>query len=496
MKRYLNKKINRLLLIIAVVCCSIQCTKVDSGFGAEIIPDKDKLTYTVKTLTGFEISTISVDDSIRVDQLIYGNFGSYVSPLSGKVDMVYTTELNASLSAPNTEISIDLADYVLDSVFIGLKLKNRNGLSASTMKLDVYDLKENFRKPYNNTFRRLAPDGYFDYYYSDFKYQDFINETPIATVDIDIAELIKNNGLLEIPLPKEWGERMMKFTKEEYSQDSVLRKIYKGLSFVPRGVYAGGNILSVDNTISKVIFEIYNKKEYEEDESEDKKKPIVSFSFDFIHNVVLDGYGELYNQMVTSVTVDRSYANSTLAVPESVINDPSTGQTSSYVSGLGDIITQIKFPKEELEKIKNGPDNSGRRTVIVTNAILTIPVYSKVISDLNMSTKSLATFYKFNVNDYMPDFAIDKRGILQNVFFNGILNRSKFSYDLNITKYIQDLLIDDTDNYVLQLAPAFSSSQSFDSNANFESMLTTTVTHINNTEDNPIKLKITYVVSE
>ena len=478
MKRYSNNYLNKLLLITAVVYCSIQCTKVDSGFGSNLIPDDSRMDYTITTISGFEVSTISVD-SMRVDHFTNGAIGSYVSQSIGKIDMAYTTEINTSLASATSEVTVNMSEYVLDTIVLKLKLSKLNGLDNSKMLVDVYDLKTNFRKPYNNIYRESAPEGYFDPYFSNFDYTKYINEKPLTTIEIDVLKAIKNDGVLEFPIPKEWGERAMKLTKEEYRQDSTVRKVYKGLTFVPRGVYAGGNLLSVDTGMSNITFDIYNKKDFEESD----KKSTLFFTFDFTH---INESQELYNQMVTTIDIDESYANTNLSIPESVVDDKSVTYTDSYISGMGNIISALKFPKEELDKLKKLGAGSPTSSVIVTNATLYIPVTEESISDLNRTSKRLATFYQFDILDYMPDYYVDDYGYLDAAYFGGYFSRNISSniYEFGITRYVQDLLNGKSDNYVLQLAPSF------------ETTLLNTITNIDNSSDNQIKLKITYAISK
>lgn len=472
MRKYWPNNKAKLLLIIAVVYSSVNCSKVNNHLGDNFISDRDQLTMVIDTITGFDLYTKSVD-SFRVDLNDYVYLGSYVSPALGRLDITYTTEIATSLAA--SEIILD--DYILDSVTLNLNFSCNIGNPNSLIDVSMYELETNFRKPMNTVFRDFAPEGYFDPYYSNFDYKKYIKDTPLINFKIDIAEVLRNENKFSIKLPIELGERLMKVVPDNYLQDSSMRKIFKGFCFIAKPTYAGGAVITINPSYSNIIFEMYDKKKYEKN----KEKSYIHPSMDFLHYDKKSN--ELYSQAVTTVNIDKEYANEEFSIPNSILNDSLTNYDYSYVTGMGNAITSLRFPLDELNTLKDQLTSSFSSAIIVTNAMLILPIEQHSISSLNNALSSLVPFYEFSTPIYGPDYYLTSNGTIFNGA-GGLINRSKNYYEMNITSTIQNILNNRTKYKSLDIGPADISN------------FTDNIVKLDNKENNPIFLKLTYCIAK
>lgn len=471
MKRYSITNILKLLVIFSAVYFSIQCTKVNHSLGGNIIPSKDELSIALDTVSGFEIYSKRVD-SFQVDLFTSSYLGYYISPRLGKIDAAYTTELTTNIKGSSLEFT---DDYVVDSVILSLAVSNPMGNINSNLKISMYELKENFRKPTNTVYREYASDGYFDPYYSNFDYEKYIKDTPYATFDINVTDATAT-GVVEIPLSKEIGERLLKMKPSDYEQDSTFRKLFKGFCFVAESSYAGGALMQIAPNESGIYINVYDNKIWEEE----KEKKMVSISLDFGHI----SNNELYNQMVTSFKIDESYANTDLGIPENIINDSISGIDYSFVSGMGNVVTRLKFPIDAINDLKEQLIDSPSAAIIVTNATLELPTYDTNIGALDNSIYSLGAFYNFPTSVYMPDYYLNNSGKIDVTSFGGTLNRSFNKFEINITSYIQEVLSNKTNEVSIDITPSAGA------------LISDRLTKLNNSDTRKIILKLTYGVAE
>ncbi len=473
MKTYFQNKLSKLLLSLAVVSAiTLSCTNYNNELGNNIIPENDKLTIIVDTIDGFDIHTNSVD-SFKVNTMLYGYMGSMISSRLGRVDAAYTTELFTTLTG--TEVDL-VNDYVIDSAILYMKLNNYIGNPDYPVTIDMYELNKNFREPTNNVYDIYAPEGYDDPYYSNFDYQNYIEDKPLMSFTITPSEVLSSTDQTFIAdLPEEFVSKFQNLTSEDYDQDSIFRKIFKGVCFVPRQTYGDGAILVFDPNASSLYFQGYDKQKFEEEgEKEDG-----AFTIEFTH---ISNY-ELYNQAVTTLSNDVTWASATIGIDPELINDTLNSHEKSYVGGLGAAMTQLTFPIEKIHKLQDQLPVSPSAQIIVTNAVLEIPITNNSIGSLNFSLSGVVATYDFPASIYIPDIDLD--GSNDDYGFGGQLDRSHKFYTLNITRYIQALLNKDTEDYVLDISGDPLSAM-------FEDKLTT----IENYNKEGIKLRITYAVSK
>ncbi len=468
--------INKLLNLFAVLVLGsavVSCVKVNNEIGNDIIPEKDKLQIVKDEITGFTLYTQSVD-SFQVSSLLNTYLGSHISPRLGKVEMVYTTEAITNL----TSSTLNLKDeYVVDSCILKLKIASYEGNISYPLVVDMYQLDKNFRKPTNVISQQFAPSDYNDPYYSSFDYKKYIKSEPLTTFTVDVQDAIKNNnGILVAKLPKAFMDSLSMLSYEnDYQKDSLFRKKIKGFCFVPRTTYSDGVILKLTPNESHIYCEAYNKKKFEEE----NKKEDTSFIIEFSH---LNGK-ELYNQAVTTIHNDRSFASESFGADPAVVNDSLSVYNYSYVSSMLGLKTKLKFPVEEINRLKEQLEDSPSAAIIVNSAELEIPVVNSAIGALNNSPVGFGMYYYFDGAHYMPDFNLENNEFDVNVF-DGKLNRDKMVYKMNITSYVQKLLNNKTKYSSLDVVVSESD------------LFKDRLVKIGNTAENKIKLKLTYCVSK
>ena len=473
MKKYLITN-SQLLLLFVATSFVLSCTKVNNTLGNEVIPDKDKLAVIQDTLTDFSIYTKSID-SVRVDEFSTSYIGSYVSAKLGRVQLTYTTELQSSITTAEGDIYFkEDGNYRIDTAYIKLSVTGVIGDVNTPLTVKLYELETNFRELYNATYAEYAPEGYFDPYYSNFDYTKYIKKEPIVTFELDMQKVYENENYIIIQLPDEYvKERILKMKNEDLTDDKSFRAIHKGYSFVAEQVLTSGTIFTITPNETSAIFEL---TDLDDDDIESGKK---KFIFDFTH---LDN-SELYNQVVTTIELDPQFANSTIGIPENVINDSISNFDYSYIGGLTSAMTRLKLPTDKLSELKKHLGDTPSSAIIVMNATLVVPVYDTSIGALNSSVASIATYYDYQTPTFMPDYDLLDYNF-NSAIFGGFLSRSFYVYEMDITSYVQKMLSGETDIADLDLATTDYSL--------FENKMV----KIANTKDNPIKLQLTYCVAK
>ena len=470
MKEYLTSNFKSLLLLV-VVGSVLSCTKVNHSLGGSIIPDKDKLVVVQETLNDFIIHTESVD-SVRVDEYTDAYLGSYVSTKLGRANLTYTTEIQTSLSATDIEFK-DVSKYRIDTAYLSLYVLGAIGDIDKPLTVKLYELETNFRTLYNATYEEYAPEGYYDPFYSNFDYKEYIKDEPLVTFEIDVREAYATNNAITVQLPDEYVKRIISMKKDDYKDDKSFRAIHKGFAFVAERELTSGVILTINPNETFAYFELTDLEE------EDEEKKQKAFTFDFAHL----NNSELYNQVVTTIELEPEFANSTIGIPQNIINDSINSYDYSYIGSLTAAMTRIKFPADKLNKLKEQLVDSPSAAIIVTNATLEIPIYNTSIGSLNSSVSRIAAYYDYLEPRYMSDYdLLDPEFNINS--FGGLLNRTFCIYEMNVTLFIQEILNNKSENTSLDFATT--ESTLFDNK----------MVKLANTKENPIKLNLTYSIAK
>lgn len=465
--------LGKTLFILSLLTLASSCMKVDNTVGEDFIPEKDKLSMTIDKFGDFEIATLSVD-SVRIDNYPYSYIGSLISNRYGRTTVAYTTELLHTLVDADT---IFTETAVIDSVRLRLYAQSYLGDINAPITISMYELDSLFRAPTNiEGYENLDEnDEYNKRYYSNFKYWNYIKDTPVITYTAFIHDAIADGNYITTHLPKSFGQQYFDAPKEIYKEDSLFRKKFKGYCFVTPKVYNEGVIVSIDPNRSHVEISFHDT------EKKDEKDKHLKFAFliDLSHIV----NNNIYNQIATTITYEPQFADPIIGVNPSMVNDTINPQQYSYVSGFAGLMTRIKLPIEKIKSLKDKIGDSPSSAILVSSATLFVPLHDQSLSSMNNAISSLGMYYNYCTADYMPGYEPDYSDFDQ-ALFGGYLDRSLKNYRMDITKYVQQLLAGKTDKTTLDIAP--SDDNTFSVNG----------VSLSNSPDNPIRMEIIYTVSK
>lgn len=459
--------------LLSLIVLTGSCMKVDTSVGEDFLPDGDLLTMKIDKFEDFKISTLTID-SMRIDNFTNSYLGSLISNRYGRFTVAYTTELLHTIVKADTTFT---ETAVIDSVRLRIYAESYLGDISAPLTVTMYELDSLFRKPTNiKAYETLdEKDEYNKHYYSNFKYKNYIKDTPVITHTTNLSKIIADGNYINVRLPKSFGQQYFDAPKDIYKEDSLFRKKFKGYCFVSPKVYNEGVIVSIDPNRTHVEISFHDT------EKKDEKGNYLKFAFliDLSHMV----NNNIYNQIATTIDFEPQFADPIIGVDNKVVNDTINPQQFSYVSGFGGLMTRIKLPVNKIKELKDKLTDSPSSAIFVSSATLFVPLYDNSLSAMNNSISSLGMYFNYCIPDYMPGYEPDYTDFDQAIF-GGYLDRSLKHYKMDITKYVQRLLVGKTNKTTVDIA------------ASDENTFSVNGVMLSNTPENPIRMEIVYTVSK
>jgi hypothetical protein len=193
-----------------------------------------------------------------------------------------------------------------------------------------------------------------------------------------------------------------------------------------------------------------------------------------------DKYAKVGNRSINSVK--HNYAGSKLA-EYNMTNDPAKSKEENqrlrtdalvgYVSGMGGPMMEIQFTNDFLRELRSLGKEEGYRYAAINQAVMSVYtegaqynwmdlVPELITPVLDESVARMGLYLDFNKMTAIPDYDyVYEKSAGSETAFNGNLNRSRASYVMDISAYIQYLK-----NYVDSLNP----DKSYDPNFNYEAV--------------------------
>jgi hypothetical protein len=433
------------------------CTKLDTtDIGGDQLPAVDNVhtfadTLLINSTQGIFNDTTKVDlnadfvlGAINNDNLFGKTNGSIYLQLKPKFYPFYFGNERDTISGS--------PDVGLDSVVLCLKYKGFWGDSALPVQLNVLEVKD---KRFN--------DSVFE--------QHNINYAPTTTTfltskTIDIRRLgdtVKyanrrdySINLIRIKLPMAWAQSL--FNRDStsnplnnaFSLDSVFREFYNGLAVVPAG--GGSNSLVYVNLAdTSTKLEIHFRK---------RNKGIVDTTFQsFVLNrrISPPGTAEPARSSVANYIV-RNRSGSAMATPaagELYVQTTPGSYINLNIPALSTLNNRIIHRAEII--IQQIPDNTFLDETMSAPALLYLD-----LRDTTVAQKWKPIYYDLNPNEsYNPDSQTGFNYLpstINYLSFGGYRRdgKDKFGnaikyYNINISRYIQQLVTKHTPNYNMRL---------------------------------------------
>ena len=417
----------------------------DELVGLEVQPDETQVGLFSTDTTSLILSTVR-DDSVPTNIFTTALLGSYVDPVFGYTESAVFTNFRLEQLDPSFTENPNL---VLDSAVLSFQITDayydRSNPNLANQSFKVYELTEPIDE--NTTYYSNSPIP------SGLDLIGEANAIPIKVQDSDSVEVL---GQLEprqirIRLDSNRMSQLLLSGETAFNNNDALEDAFKGIVVVPDNpsqVINEGAILRLGmvSNFSKITFFFATDIDTIE-------------TFDLLINQESDFYS----------VFDHDYAGSQV---EMALNDTSASKENVYVQNLQGTAVKIELPFLE-EWAEKG-------NILINQALLELPLDQTQTGDYDQNERLLVLIDSAGTNIFPVDFDEGSS------HFDGEFNATNNNYEINITRYIQQTILDYqagiNSNYDLLLVGSRSGSIP----------QRTILKGLNPTTGEKLKLKITY----
>ena len=464
--------------LICVVCFMPACTtEVDYTMGEEFVPEDQNLELRRRVYkggrmfdSGVEVgemplssTRLYVTDSIRSSNLECLYFGAENSDVYGSRRAGFMTQMIYNMTIDENEGW----GYhpIFDSLRMTLYITDFHGDTTIKQRFNVYEIISN---DYFDISDEAKEDTTF---FINFDPTPYISEEPIFTFVYpnqergvyvgDISDPKSYDVLLEPtgPATDEYMSRLMLMTSMDDNDGFALDKdgIYnngneslfveqiRGLYIEPQEGSEGAMYASdIDNT----GLVLYSRNRYKEDPTIIKDTVHMGYSF-YLDPKYYDV--KAGNVSIGTVKHDFSCIEGLDAEQGTSSNNDREVVLTGYVDGMGGVVTEVMFSDELIQSLADIVLSHDDATVSVNQALLTIYVegsdynYDNVNSVVITPALDAAMHRVGLYTDYahvgaIADYAYTKE-TNTTLSYDGYLNRSLACYTMDISTYIQSLML-------------------------------------------------------
>ena len=407
-----NKLLKSFSIFSLLVILSIlnSCTKEPDSIGLDVQPPSDRLG-TNFTDTAQIIAYSVREDTIVTTGLSQNMVGWINDPYFGKTKASLVTQFNL----PTRDVEFK-SNPVLDSVVLVVAYRGFYGDTTAGVNFKVYELNQDLTA--DVTYHQNSTISYLHKSIND--NPNAYQTTQVSTQIITSTDTI--SPAFRIKLNKNWAKNKFfdKSGQPELATNANFKSYFKGLMITADDAHGLGHMvyLGINKSTTSGIYCYYHTD-------------------------------DLQNQVFRLLVEDdclrlnlydhNNYANANSKIRNQVVfNDTSLGNKQLYLHPGGGINTKIKFPTIR-EQFKNRRVVINRAELVISNLIpnqkgFYVPV------NLTMAKNSSTDSYLF-----LPDDAITEGSD----YFGGAYDIVTNEYRFRITRYIQQLINTNTDDYGL-----------------------------------------------
>ena len=399
----------RLVLILTLSSIIIfnACKKEPDKVGIGIRPDEDVVNVLFDDTTSITAYSI-LEDSIKTDETQVNLLGSYIDPVFGTTSATLYTQVRLS------ENGHDFGDNaVLDSIVLAMDYFGYYGDTNTSVQIRAFQLTESMYDDsvyYSNHSLEYDPAELANYTF-------YPRPTTPVIVGGDTVP-----AQIRIKLSEEFGNMILNAPSSALLDNEGWLEFFKGFALVPEKATSTGSILSLD-----LMQVISNMTIYYSNDEQD------SLDFEFIIN---DNCARFMNY-------DHfGYQDASPDFQAQVLNgNTAMGDERLYLQAMAGVKVKIMFPH-----IKS----------LIANGRVAVNEAKFVINDVVASEE-------FPSPGRLIVVGIDEEGknfILPDQFqfyYGGIYDTANSQVVFRITRYIQSLLREDTEDYGLHLIVASAS---------------------------------------
>ena len=386
------------------------CEK-DNELGIEISPENQSISTFISDTFLLNTKTI-LSDSIKTDELSGSSpLGNYIDPIFGEVN----SSIYSQIRIESFNGFQDNSNLVIDSIVIYLVVDGYYG-DISEQVFRVERLSESIYKDSN-----YYSSSEISTYGQDLSLGNEIKTNPL--IPGHYAGELVSNAILRIPLDvSNFGTPIINesgnSTLNGNDGDGEFLSFFKGIKISSENEFDGGlYYIDLLNSYSKI------KMFYRDTTGLSSEHDTLDFDFNinsncaFFHNVTHNYQGTIIEQAIL---------------------EPQLGQNQFFVQALGGLNSVFLIP---------GLDNLKTQNIIINKAEVILPCERYSFNEFNpsnnlfLSRRNSASEYEF-----LPDFFDGKLG--------GEFNSLNNSYSFNITRHVNEIMSEKTENDTLKIFPA------------------------------------------
>lgn len=428
-------------LVLAAAITTIGCTKVDYDLGYNFIPEHQKMTLHLDTLSG--INTFAYYyDSITSCNLNYMFIGQKSSSVYGRLSNSCLLQF-LPIAIPY-EGGFGL-DPIIDSMYITMPISSWDGDTTKVQTFNVYELNTDADLHYNSL-----------YYTNTDPLQYYSTSNLLFTFKYSGRS---NLGARMYPtsLGKQYMQGLVDLDTTTYKSDTLFRKKYKGLYIAPAEA-SPKDAASYQFNLESAYMKLYVRDHDSTDQA--KIKDTLTAWYYFYDS------SDYENLSVNMAKYD--YAGSTLGTLQAATNnftDATTVLPTVYVQGWGGVLSKLKFTDQLVDqlnalhrKVENG--TTVESSMFINQAMIYLemadydPSNMATVDYMNAAPKRLGSYLTMRSSSsegYAPsrpirDYPYDIEKSYQQsdetymLPYNGYLSRSNGYYVLDVTSYIQQIM--------------------------------------------------------
>lgn len=461
------KSLSYIALLLGMILSIVSCTTpVDYTMGEEFVPSNQNLelrrrVYALGMCTerdqSAECSLATTrhyqSDSLRSSNIGYGFFGREVSPTFGTRSAGFMSQMIFSLTLP--EKRGWGFRPIFDSMMLSVYVTDYHGDTTKKHRFNVYEIT-------SNDYLKLSTDTTF---YINFDAKDYISSEPVFTFEYpnqergvyvgDMSNPQNVNILLEhTPSTMEYVSRLMLTNglnpdslaldrDSLYVNGNELKFVdaFKGLYIAPADDTEGAMFAT---SLSNTAMLLFSRSRYEQDPA------IIRDTTYMIYNMYLDPaeYTDVAAGNVSINSIEHDYAGSAVDL------EAATCQVC-YVEAMGGVATELCFTDEFIQSLADIVLEAGDDTTVSVNQAkfsiymegsnydyidIDPVVLTPLLNDAMLRMGMYFNYYRDAKLEAISDYNYSVEGSLL-LSYDGYLNRSLGCYQMDISTYIQTLML-------------------------------------------------------
>lgn len=480
--RVLSAVVLAVLTLTAFVGCT---TTVDHTLGTEFVPSNQNLelrrrVYRAGVMSEgdrqeqCQLSTtrLYLTDSIRSSKMEYAYLGYERSDTFGVRRAGFMTQMVFGLSL-DEERGWGYRP-IFDSMTLSLFVNDYHGDTTYKQRFEVYEITSN---DYFN-----LPEGRDTLFCINFDPKPYISQEPIFTFTYPDQERgvyvgdMESPGTCTITLQEtsatdDYVKRLMFMTDEAMAEngDYALDKdgIYevgnekefveqvRGVYIVPAEEQSAERGAMFSTKLSGSYLYLYARSRYEEDPT------IIRDTTEMSYNFYIDPKYDIEAGNVSFTTVDHDFSDVTLYNPSLIEASLPTLEREEvavgFVDGMGGVVTEVMFSDEFIQSLADVAMSRPDAVVSVNKAALSVyldgsdydymvidPMLMTPIMEAAMGRLGLYTDYDNRIA--ITDYLYTQESSSMQLAYDGYLNRSLACYTMDMSTYVQSLMLAAADN--------------------------------------------------